>query len=43
MDNNNFTKVAENITSSAEGAVKLASTLDPFVDQFVKATLYRVS
>ena len=41
MDNNNFTKVAENITSSAEGAVKLASTLDPFVDQFAKAALYR--
>ena len=41
MDNNNFTKVAENITTSAESAVKLASTLDPFVDQFAKAALYR--
>lgn len=40
MDNN-FIKVAENITTSAEGAVKLASTLDPFVDQFAKAALYR--
>lgn len=40
MDNN-FTKVAENITTSAEGAVKLASTLDPFVDQFARAALYK--
>lgn len=40
MDNN-FTKVAENLEESAEDAIKLASTLDPFVDQFAKAALYR--
>ena len=40
MDNN-FTKTAENLEESAEGAAKLASTLDPFVDQFAKAALYR--
>ena len=40
MDNN-FTKTAENLEESAEGATKLASTLDPFVDQFAKAALYR--
>ena len=38
---NEFTKTAENLEESAEGAAKLASTFDPFVDQFAKAALYR--
>lgn len=38
---NNFTNKASHLTESAEGALKMDSTLNPFVDQFSKAALYK--
>ena len=38
---NKFTETAAHLTESAEGAVKLDSTMNPFVDQFSKAALYK--
>lgn len=38
---NKFTDTAAHLTESAEGALKMDSTLNPFVDQFSKAALYK--
>lgn len=38
---NKFTSTASHLTESAEGAVKLDSTMNPFVDQFSTAALYK--
>lgn len=38
---NKFTSTAVHLTESAEGALKMDSTMNPFVDQFAKAALYR--
>ena len=38
---NKFTDTASHLTESAEGALKMDSTMNPFVDQFSKAALYK--